>query len=201
MSTTAHCVPSGSKRGSVAKLVGGALLCSGLAHAAHAQDAGAPTSVGLVASPGSDHRLGLSITQRPVARWPAPATETMLWAGHGPVAAGLGWLQAPQALDGNPLPAWARGAAAANEAALLVGLAVTPNDRTRLTWQTALTHASPDLNPAAASSMRLGLAFKVRDPLAELRRGALMELEFSAQTQLTLRPSSGHLNLSLHSRW
>jgi hypothetical protein len=182
-------------------MVGGALLCGTLAPGVHALDAAAIASAANASSAAADGRVGLSVTQRLSGRWPGPATETMLWAGQGPVAAGVGLLQVPQSADGNPpAAAWA-GGPTGNETAWLLGIAVAPDEHTRLSWQTTLAHASPDPALAGPPSMRLGLAFKVRDPLAELRRGTLMELEFSAQTQLSLRPNSGHLGLSLNSRW
>ena len=49
--------------------------------------------------------------------------------------------------------------------------------------------------------VRLGLEFRKTDAFSDLRRGALMKLELSRETTLSLKPRGGRVGLTLSSHW
>lgn len=155
-------------------------------------------------SPGLTFELTRQQTTLPLigrsAAGPDLAAQTMLWAGRGAFAVGLGveqrWRRPLNGADGEALP---------GEGDLMLGLAVSPTNRTRFSLQWPSPPEAPrtagSLIAPSARQVRLALTFKRSDPYATLRSGALTKLEISSQTALALRARGGRVGVALTSRW
>ncbi|WP_395699176.1 hypothetical protein [Aquabacterium sp.] len=125
----------------------------------------------------------------------ASGTRTMLWSRRGAVQWGLG-LEQPAAqaagmLQPGLLPA----------PRMLLGASLDTSASTQLQWRTPVPAGLARDGQEPPRTMELSLVLKPSDSLAALRRGALMRLELSGQTQLSLRPRGGRLGLLLTSKW
>lgn len=136
----------------------------------------------------------VQLTPGPVATQATPGIRTMLWSRQGPLELGLGLeqagLQPPTTLPG-PVP----------QPRLLLGASINTSDHTALSWRTPVpaTLARESLQP---QTMEFSLVLKPQDKLASLRRGSLMRLELSGQTQLSFKPrGGGRMTVQLTSKW
>lgn len=132
--------------------------------------------------------------------WRTAGSRTMLWSRNGalPSALQLG-MGVEQAVPAPPGSTAALGAPA--QPRVLVGAALDTSATTQLTWRTPLQPSwSSEAQPAR--TMEFSLVLKPQDALANLRRGSLMKMELSGQTQLSLRPrGGGRIALQLTSKW
>lgn len=124
-----------------------------------------------------------------------PGVRTMLWSGRGAWRMGVGveqaWPTPPGPFTG-PAP----------QPRVLLGASMDTGEHLALGWRAPLPAAQAREALQPARTMEFSLVLKPSDRLAELRRGALMRLELSGQTQLSLRPrGGGRINLQLTSRW
>lgn len=130
-------------------------------------------------------------------------TRTMLWSRNGAMQFGVGVEQAgwqpASVATAAAVPTAATGRV--QPARVVLGASVDTTATTQLRWQTPLP-ASPAHDATQAQVMEFALVLKPRDSLAALRRGTLMKLELSGQTQLALRPrGGGRMALTLTSKW
>lgn len=122
-------------------------------------------------------------------------TRTMLWSRNGALQWGLGLEQAsPQ------------GAASVQPGLMpaprvLLGASLDTSANTQLQWRTPVPATPARDGQDATRVMELSLVLKPTDAMAAQRRGALMRLELSGQTQLSVRPRGGRLGLLLTSKW
>lgn len=132
----------------------------------------------------------------PVASQYTAGTRTMMWSRSGSVQLGLG-VDRPGAA---PPTSTAFGPTPASR--VVLGASIDTSATTQLRWQTPLPATLTHDALQQPQVMEVSLVLKPQDPLASLRRGALMRLELSGQTQLSLRPrGGGRLELKLTSKW
>jgi len=124
----------------------------------------------------------------------ASGTRTMLWSRSGAMQFGLGVEQpGPLAVSSQP--------GLAPQPRMVLGASVDTSANTQLRWRTPLP-ATLAREASQPQVMEVALVLKPTDSLANLRRGSLMKLELSGQTQLSLRPrGGGRMALTLTSKW
>ncbi len=122
-------------------------------------------------------------------------TRTMLWSRKGALQWGLGLeqasAQAPAGVQPGLMPA----------PRVLLGASLDTSTRTQLQWRTPMPATLARDGQDAPRVMEFSLVLKPADSMAALRRGALMRLELSGQTQLSVRPRGGRMALQLTSKW
>ncbi|MFO1336898.1 MAG: hypothetical protein U1F53_01460 [Burkholderiaceae bacterium] len=184
----------------------GALL-AGPAHAfdpAPVPDAPPPLRLEWTQAPGSVVPPGTAPLYGPLN--PAGnTTQTMLWAGRGPVALGLGveqrWAAPPGALASPGTP----GLVGPHGGQWLFGLSLQTSLQTRLVWQLPTDPPPADGAPPGAPvsglrGARVSLDWGHPDPYKGLLRGSL-RFELARDTTLSIKPRGGQWSLGLSSKW
>jgi hypothetical protein len=136
------------------------------------------------------------------------ARQTMLWAQGQRWSVGVGVEQRLR-LDGSMVQRL--DAQPARDAGVVVGLALNAGPQAQLTVQTPLLTAAPRLpfSPGGAlllpggeqREVRMGLEFRPSDRLKDLRRGMLMTVELSHQTNLAVTPRAGRFAVTVNKTW
>lgn len=130
------------------------------------------------------------------------STQTMLWAGRGRVAVGVGVEQRWAAPPGYPA---APALVGERDGQWLLGLSLRTSLQTRLVWQV------PTMQGAAAGTLGDGLGDRVNaprlsldwghpDPYKGLLRGSL-RFELARDTTVSIKQRGGHWSLALSSKW
>lgn len=140
--------------------------------------------------------------QRPTRELLSPGTQygagtrTMAWSRSGAMQFGVG-VEQPWAGSQTPtMPGLAP------QPRLVLGASVDTSANTQLRWRTPLPATLAREATQQPQLMEVSLVLKPTDALANLRRGSLMKLELSGQTQLSLRPrGGGRMALTLTSKW
>lgn len=125
------------------------------------------------------------------------STQTMVWAGRGPVALGFGVEQRWRA------PAWAlapQAVQADRDSPLLLGLAVRTSPSTRLVWQTQTDARGSTSNLGEPVGSTLSLDLRHTDAYRTLLRGSL-RMELARGTAITLKPRGRRIGVALTSQW
>ena len=130
------------------------------------------------------------------------STQTMLWAGRGRVALGLGVEQRWAAPPGSPAAA---GLVGERSGQWLFGVSLQTSLQTRLSWQVPASYGSPSGLPASEPvvgqrAARLSLDWGHPDPYKGLLRGSL-RFELARDTTLSIKPRGGNWSLALSSKW
>lgn len=140
--------------------------------------------------------------QRPTRELLSPATQygagtrTMAWSRNGAMQFGVG---VEQPWPGSQTPTMP---GLAPQPRMVLGASVDTGANTQLRWRTPLPATLAREATQQPQLMEVSLVLKPTDALANLRRGSLMKLELSGQTQLSLRPrGGGRMALTLTSKW
>ncbi len=132
------------------------------------------------------------------------STQTMLWAGRGRVAVGLGVEQRWAAPPGYPATARLVGE---RNGQWLFGVSLQTSLQTRLSWQVPASYGYgsqagwPASEPVDGQrAARLSLDWGHPDPYKGLLRGSL-RFELARDTTLSIKPRGGNWSLALSSKW
>lgn len=186
------------------------LLCCGAAMAeapslaanAAAATAAATSSAGNELTVDVDTVMVDLTPQRPTRELLSPATQygagtrTMAWSRSGAMQFGVGVEQAWPNSQSTTMPGLAP------QPRLVLGASVDTSANTQLRWRTPLPANVAREATQQPQMVEFSLVLKPTDALATLRKGSLMRLELSGQTQLSLRPrGGGRMALTLTSKW
>ena len=184
------------------------LLCCGAAMAdvpsiaANALAAASPASAGSELTVDVETVMVDLTPQRPTREQLAPNTQygagtrTMAWSRSGAMQFGVG---VEQPWPGSQTPTMP---GLAPQPRVVLGASVDTSPNTQLRWRTPLPATLAREAAQQPQLVEFSLVLKPTDALANLRRGSLMKLELSGQTQLSLRPrGGGRMALTLTSKW